>query len=115
MFEDLKITVVGGGISLEPDTAPDALMMENEDFIVTDDEVKFISQEQTVGELDHLTLEDGGQIIIEEESLRILQQINLQLLDNRTLMLMVFIMPQSLMRLVRLHLLKMINKIVTVL
>ena len=61
-----KITVVGGGISLEPDTAPDALMMENEDFIVTDDEVKFISQEQTVGELDHLTLEDGGQIIIEE-------------------------------------------------
>ena len=41
-------------------------MMENEDFIVTDDEVKFISQEQTVGELDHLTLEDGGQIIIEE-------------------------------------------------
>ena len=61
-----KITVVGGGISLEPDTAPDALMMENEDFIVTDDEVKFISQEQTVGELDHLTLEDGEQIIIEE-------------------------------------------------
>ena len=60
-----KIAVVGGGISLEPDTAPDALMMENEDFIVTDDEVKFISQEQTVGELDHLTLEDGGQIIIE--------------------------------------------------
>ncbi len=60
-----KIAVVGGGISLEPDTAPDALMMENEDFIVTDDEVKFISQEQTVGELDHLTLEDGGQIIVE--------------------------------------------------
>tara|TARA_B100000900_G_scaffold394198_1_gene391406 strand:- start:8343 stop:11159 length:2817 start_codon:yes stop_codon:yes gene_type:complete len=60
-----KIAIVGGGISLEPDTAPDALMMENEDFIVTDDEVKFISQEQTVGELDHLTLEDGGQIIVE--------------------------------------------------
>ncbi len=60
-----KISVVGGGISLEPDTAPDAMMMENEDFIVTDDDVQFISQEQTVGELDHLTLEDGGQIIVE--------------------------------------------------
>ena len=75
-----KITVVGGGISLEPDTAPDALMMENEDFIVTDDEVKFISQEQTVGELVHLTLEDGGQIIIEETAtLQMLQPTNLQL------------------------------------
>ena len=60
-----KISVVGGGISLEPDTAPDAMIMENEDFIVTDDDVQFISQEQTVGELDHLTLEDGGQIIVE--------------------------------------------------
>jgi hypothetical protein len=60
-----KISVVGGGISLEPDTAPDAMMMENEDFIVTDDDVQFISQEQTVGELDHLTLEDGGQIVVE--------------------------------------------------
>ena len=60
-----KISVVGGGISLEPDTAPDAMMMENEDFIVTDNDVQFISQEQTVGELDYLTLEDGGQIIVE--------------------------------------------------
>ena len=61
-----KIAVVGGGFLLEPSTSPDNIITEDGDLIVTDDEIQYISKEQTVGELDHLVLEDGDQIVIEE-------------------------------------------------
>src|SRR5210317_1620067 len=61
-----KIAVVGGGFLLEPSTSPDNIITEDGDLIVTDDDIQYISKEQTVGELDHLVLEDGDQIVIEE-------------------------------------------------
>jgi len=61
-----KIAVVGGGFLLEPATSPDNIITEDGEFIVTDDDIQYISKEQTVGELDHLVLEDGDQIVIEE-------------------------------------------------
>ena len=63
-----KIAVVGGGFLLEPSTSPDNIITEDGDLIVTDDEIQYISKEQTVGELDHLVLEDGDQIVIEEST-----------------------------------------------
>jgi len=61
-----KIAVVGGGFLLEPSTSPDNIITEDGDLIVTDDDIQYISKEQTVGELDHLVLEDGDHIVIEE-------------------------------------------------
>jgi hypothetical protein len=63
-----KIAVVGGAFNLEQATSPDNITTEDGDLIVTDDEIQYISKEQTVGELDHLTLEDGGQIVLEEQT-----------------------------------------------
>src|SRR5210317_493140 len=65
-----KIAVVGGGFLLEPLTSPDNIITEDGELIVTDDDIQYISKEQTVGELDHLVLEDGDQIVIEEETFR---------------------------------------------
>src|SRR6056300_550505 len=61
-----KIAVVGGGFLLEPSTSPDNIITEDGDLIVTDDDIQYISKEQTVGELDNLVLEDGDNIVIEE-------------------------------------------------
>ncbi|MEK9697730.1 MAG: hypothetical protein VW270_18330, partial [Candidatus Poseidoniales archaeon] len=63
-----KITVVGGAFNLEQATSPDNIITEDGDLIVTNDDIQYISQEETVGELDHLVMEDGGQIILEEET-----------------------------------------------
>ena len=60
-----KIGVVGGAFVLEQATSPDNIITEDGDLIVTDDDIQYISKEQTVGELDHLTMEDGGQIVLE--------------------------------------------------
>ena len=60
-----KIAVVGGGFLLEQSTSPDNIITEDGDLIVTDDDIQYISKETTVGELDHLVMEDGGQIVIE--------------------------------------------------
>lgn len=60
-----KIAVVGGALSLESHTDPDQFITEDGDEIVTEDRF-YIEQEQTVGELDNLLMEDGGQIVIEE-------------------------------------------------
>jgi len=57
--------VVGGAFVLEQATSPDNIITEDGDLIVTDDDIQYISKEQTVGELDHLTMEDGGQIVLE--------------------------------------------------
>jgi len=62
-----KITVVGGALSLEAHTEPDQFITEDGDSIVTEDRF-YIEQEQVVGELDNLLMEDGGQIVIEEET-----------------------------------------------
>jgi len=63
-----RIAVVGGGLLLEPDTAPDHIITEDGDFVITDDDIQYLQQEETVGELDHLVLENGDQIILEEET-----------------------------------------------
>ena len=63
-----RIDVVGGGIHLEPDTAPDHITSEDGDLFITDDDIKYLQQEETVGDLDFLVMEDGGQIILEEET-----------------------------------------------
>jgi hypothetical protein len=63
-----KIAVVGGGFLLEQATSPDNLITEDGNLIITDDDIQYISKEQTVGELDHLTLEDGGQIVLETQT-----------------------------------------------
>ena len=63
-----KIAVVGGAFNLEQATSPDNIITEDGDFIVTDDDIQYISKEETVGELDFLVMEDGGQIILEEET-----------------------------------------------
>lgn len=63
-----KIAVVGGAFVLEQDTAPDHLISEAGDLLVTDDDILYLQQEETVGDLDHLVLEDGGQIVIEQET-----------------------------------------------
>ena len=60
-----KIAVVGGGFLLEQSTSPDNIITEDGDLIITDDDIQYISKETTVGELDHLVMEDGGQIVIE--------------------------------------------------
>ena len=60
-----KIAIVGGGFLLEQSTSPDNIITEDGDLIVTDDDIQYISKETTVGELDHLVMEDGGQIVIE--------------------------------------------------
>jgi len=65
-----KITVVGGAFNLEQATSPDNIITEDGDLIVTNDDIQYISQEETVGELDFLVMEDGGQIILEEETFR---------------------------------------------
>ena len=63
-----KIAVVGGGFLLEQATSPDNIITEDGNLIITDDDIQYISKEQTVGELDHLTLEDGGQIVLETQT-----------------------------------------------
>ena len=63
-----RIAVVGGGFLLEQATSPDNLTTEDGDLIITDDDIQYIEKEQTVGELDHLTLEDGGQIVLETQT-----------------------------------------------
>ena len=62
-----KIVVVGGGFILEGITSPDHFITEDGFPIITEDAL-YLHQETTVGEDDFLVLEDGGQIIIEEET-----------------------------------------------
>ncbi len=62
-----KIAVVGGGFNLEQATAPDHFISEDGDLFVTEDRF-YLNQEETVGELDHLVMEDGGQIVIETQT-----------------------------------------------
>jgi len=62
-----KIAVVGGGFLLENLTSPNHMLLQTNDFIRYEDN-EFMQHEQTVGDSDYLTLEDGGQIIIEEET-----------------------------------------------
>ena len=62
-----RIAVVGGAFLLEPLTAPDHFISESGNLIVTEDRF-YVNQESTVGELDHLIMEDGGQIVLEEET-----------------------------------------------
>ena len=62
-----KISVVGGSINLEQVTSPDHFITEEGEPIVTQDRF-FINQEETVGELDYLVLENGDTIILEEET-----------------------------------------------
>lgn len=63
-----KIAVVGGAFLLEPITSPGNVITEDGDLIVTDDDIQYISHEATVGDLDYLVMEDGGQIILEENT-----------------------------------------------
>ena len=62
-----NIAVVGGGFILEGITSPDHFITEDGFPIITEDAL-YLHQETTVGEDDFLVLEDGGQIIIEEET-----------------------------------------------
>ena len=62
-----KVAVVGGGFNLEQSTSPDHFIAENGDLIITEDRF-YVNQEETVGELDHLVMEDGGQIVIETQT-----------------------------------------------
>ncbi len=62
-----EIAVVGGSFILEGITSPDHFITEDGFPIITE-VAEFLHQETTVGEDDFLVLEDGGQIIIEEET-----------------------------------------------
>lgn len=62
-----KIAVVGGGFNLEQATSPDHFIAENGDLIITEDRF-YVNQEETVGDLDHLVLESGGQIVVETQT-----------------------------------------------
>jgi hypothetical protein len=61
------IAVVGGAIQLENKTAPDHFITEQRERILFEDS-DFIKQETQVGEIDNLLMEDGGQIVLEEET-----------------------------------------------
>ena len=60
-----RVAVVGGSFLLETATSPDQLITEDGDLLVTED-TQYLTQEETVGELDYLTLENGDTIILEE-------------------------------------------------
>ena len=60
-----RVAVVGGSFLLESLTSPDQLITENGDLLITED-TQYLTKEQTVGELDYLTLENGDTIILEE-------------------------------------------------
>ena len=62
-----RVAVVGGSFLLEPATSPDQFITEDGDQLVTEAS-EYISQEETVGELDFLVLENGDTIILEEET-----------------------------------------------
>lgn len=62
-----RIAVVGGGVELETKTSPDHMLSEAEDLLITEDRY-YINQEQSVGDVDSLTLEDGGQIMLEADT-----------------------------------------------
>ena len=62
-----RVAVVGGSFLLETATSPDQLITEDGDLLVTED-TQYLTQEETVGELDYLTLENGDTIILEEET-----------------------------------------------
>ena len=62
-----EIAVVGGAFVLEGITSPDHFITEDNDPIITEDAL-FLHQETTVGDDDYLILEDGSNIIIEEET-----------------------------------------------
>ena len=62
-----RIAVVGGGFNLEQSTAPDHFISENGEAIITEDRF-YVNQEETVGELDHLVMEDGGQVVLETQT-----------------------------------------------
>ena len=62
-----SIAVVGGGFILEQATSPDHFITEENDNIIFEDR-DYARQEETVGELDYLVLESGGQIVIEENT-----------------------------------------------
>jgi hypothetical protein len=62
-----KIAVVGGSFLLERLTSPDQFITESGDSIITEDS-QYITQEETVGELDFLLMEDGDTIVLEEET-----------------------------------------------
>ena len=62
-----KVSVVGGSFLLEPFTAPDHFLTEGGDNLVYEDS-NYINQEESVGELDQLLLENGDTIILEEET-----------------------------------------------
>ena len=62
-----KIAVVGGAFLLEQTTAPDHFISEDGELIITEDRF-YVNQEETVGELDHLVMEDGGQVVLETQT-----------------------------------------------
>jgi hypothetical protein len=62
-----KVVVVGGSFVLESSTSPAHLISESNDFIISEDEFYF-QLEQSVDETDSLLLENGDNIIIEEET-----------------------------------------------
>ena len=62
-----RIAVVGGGFNLEQSTAPDHFISEDGESIITEDRF-YVNQEESVGELDYLVMEDGGQIVIETQT-----------------------------------------------
>ena len=62
-----RVAVVGGAFVLEQSTSPDHFISEDRELLIFEDS-DYIKQEETVGELDHLVLEDGSQIVLEEET-----------------------------------------------
>lgn len=62
-----RVAVVGGAFLLESLTAPDHFITEDKDEIIFEDR-DYVQQEQSVGEFDYLVLEDGSQIVLEEET-----------------------------------------------
>lgn len=62
-----RVSVVGGSFLLEQSTSPDQFITEDGEHLSTEAS-EFITQEETVGELDFLVLENGDTIVLEEET-----------------------------------------------
>ena len=63
-----KVAVVGGGISLEPDTSPDSIVTEDNQNILVIMADNFEMEDGTLGN-SYLAKEDGDNIVLEDSSL----------------------------------------------
>jgi hypothetical protein len=63
-----KVAVVGGGLSLEPDTSPDSIVTEDNQHLLTIQNDNFEMEDSTLGN-SYVLLADGDNIVLEDSGL----------------------------------------------